>query len=151
MPVHSADGIAVGFDSRGEKRLKQLDAAGGDVRREHLQKHRERDFRFVELAAEFQLLRGVIGEWVVAAVVIADLRPVGPVGLRAAAFVNPGVLVWRDGLRSELPADPVVFLGQNHLQSVACGGKSARNAANAAPDDDHIGFQFAVRRVRNIA
>src|SRR5262249_50733547 len=65
------------------------------------------------------------------------------VGLRAAALLDPGVLVRRNALRGELPADPVVLLGEDHLEPVAGRRQGARDPADTAADDDCVGLQLA--------
>src|SRR6185312_11729186 len=102
------------------------------------------EFRDIAVARiEMRECLGGIGDRVIAAVVIADSVSQFPVTVGAAAFFDPGMLIRRDALRSELAADPVILLGENDFEPVACRGESTGDAAEAATDDNDIGLEFS--------
>ena len=97
----------------------QQPAAGG-IGGQHGGQHGQGDPRLVaELrdaavaGVERSRLAGLGGQGVMAAVILADAPPQGPVGGIDAELLDPGVFVGRDGLRGELAADPVGRLGQD--------------------------------------
>ena len=134
--------------------LKNPDAACGDMRREHFPQRGQRrprlvaQFRNAAVAGvQIRDRLGRLRERIVAAIVVADAIAEFAVALRAAAFLDPRVLVRRHGLRRELPADPIVLFGEDHLQAVAGGGERAGDAAQAAPDDRDLRMKFPWLRI----
>jgi hypothetical protein len=74
--------------------------------------------------------------------VVADAVAQPPVRRRAADLLDPRVLIGWDTLCRQLPAEPVVLLGQHDPVSAPrhrqCGG----DAAEASPDDEDVNLPF---------
>jgi hypothetical protein len=52
------------------------------------------------------------------------------------------ILIRRHGLRRELPADPIRFLGHDDAQSISRRRKRRRTTTQSAADDNKIGAEF---------
>lgn len=89
----------------------------------------------VEVFAAF----GLGGERVVLLVILAHGRSEVPVSLRCAVRFDPLVLVRRDALLGDLPADPVGFFGKDYREAIAQCGQCGRAAAESAASDDEVG------------
>src|SRR5688572_12544816 len=76
-------------------------------------------------------------------VVSANGAAIVPVGSRAAERFDPRVLVWRNSLRGDLPADPVGFFGQDDPLSVSECGKRGGDAAKPAANNRHVTSELA--------
>ena len=129
---------------------ENLQAAARDVGREHFREHGEGD---AGLVAEFGdgAVAGVeervgargSGERKMPRVVVAHPAAEGLVAFRAAEGLDQRMFVGRDGLRRELAAEPIGFLGQDHPEARARRGEGGGEAPQAAADDDEIGGEFA--------
>jgi hypothetical protein len=81
-----------------------------------------------------------------APIVVAHAVTKGPVPPRATERFDPGVLVGRNRLRRELPANPICFLGEDDALTVSEGGKRGSDPAKAAAHDRDVAAQLAAGR-----
>jgi hypothetical protein len=91
-----------------------------DIRQEHRLQNDDGDSRFVTNPRnravawiEIPTPARSFGQWIVAAIKIADAFPQRPVGPGAPKLLDPPVLVRRHPLGRPLPSKPIRFLGQN--------------------------------------
>ena len=70
-----------------------------------------------------------------------DPFPELPVARRAPRLLDPGVFIRRNGLGSQLAANPRGLLGEHHPVSGSAGRQRGRDAAHAAPGHQHIGLE----------
>jgi hypothetical protein len=130
---------------------EQPQLPGTDKRRQQLVEHRKRDPRFVAEPGHAAIARvepGRVtrrrGQGVMPQVVRTDAIAEFTVTARAAESLDPWVLVGRDGLRGDLPADPVGRLGADDPQPCPARGERCGAPAESSPDDDDVGRSFTV-------
>ena len=75
---------------------------------------------------------------IVVPVVAPDRFTVGAVSARRAKRFDPGMFVWRDGLRGELAADPVCLFREDDFHAGAQGGQRGGASARAAADHGDV-------------
>ena len=134
------DAVAARVGAHGAVAQQQLQAPARERGREHRQEHGERHARLVAqprhgARARVELRRQPrgVGQRVVDAVVRADPVAQRAVGRRAAAALDPAVLVGRHGLAGQLPAEPVGRLRQQHERPRPAAARAAATPPRPPP------------------
>jgi len=150
---HGAQIVPVRFDGDGPVTQQNIDLLAGAKGRQHFFQHGQGHARLVTQPAdmapagvEVHDLAGLEPQRVVAAVVVADALGEAAVGVGAAGGLDPRVLVRRDGLGGELPADPIGFLGHDHFFAQPQHGERRSHAAQSPANDQHIGLSLFHRQ-----
>ena len=99
---------------------------------------------------EIRARAGLLGKRIVVAVVIAHRVAVVEVAAGTAELLDPGMLIRRNGLGSELAPDPIGFLREHDAHAVAEGGERGCETTDSAADNGHVAVEFAAspRRMR---
>ena len=82
--------------------------------------------------------RDALGQRIVAPVVVADAVAQRPVAGGDAELLDPGCSSGGHGLAGELPAEPVVLLGQDDRAAGPQRGQRRGDAAEPAADDEDV-------------
>jgi hypothetical protein len=130
-------------------RLQQVNAAITDERNEEFKQCGECNTRFVAELRDrttagvkiFDSLRGS-SQRVVCSVITPNTVAELAVKFGAAAFLDPGVFIGRDGLRCQLTSNPIRFFGQDYIAACSGGGECSRTTSDTSANDDDIGTEF---------
>ena len=117
---------------------------------QHVFQHGQRDARFVAdprnpAVARVERVRQPADKRIGPAVKGAYPPPEIEVRSGRSELFDPWVLVRRNRLLGQLPADPVRFFGQDNPGSAAQGPQRCCNAARTSANDHHIGASLAGR------